>query len=143
MNNDLSSGNLTHMLSLTKSCRIKKAVLRVRGIKYKGAIKSPEISITPLNESNNFTGFVTNFVVDFHGFRNVISIGSEEIEKDGHIIEVRPWEGTNFAKNPLDSPFLIKTEKILITINSPVNANFFENHFYVTVISYPLNLTLS
>jgi hypothetical protein len=24
-----------------------------------------------------------------------------------------------------------------------VNANFFENHFYVTVISYPLNLTLS
>lgn len=128
-------GNFTYELSLSKSCRVKKAVLRIKGIRYEGSLKSLGVSITPVDK--------LNFIVDFHSFRTLTKV--EYKNPNIKITEVKQWGGINFLEKNIISEnlLLIKTEKVLVTLDTEVTPGSFEDNFHITIISYPLNLTLS
>lgn len=128
-------GNFTYELSLSKSCRVKKAVLRIKGIRYEGSLKSLGVSITPVDK--------LNFIVDFHSFRTLTKV--EYKNPNIKITEVKQWGGINFLEKNIISEnlLMIKTEKVLVTLDTEVTPGSFEDNFHITIISYPLNLTLS
>jgi len=128
-------GNFTYELSLSKSCRVKKAVLRIKGIRYEGRLKSLGVSITPVDK--------LNFIVDFHSFRTLTKV--EYKNPNIKITKVKQWGGINFLEKNIISEnlLMIKTEKVLITLDTEVTPGSFEDNFHITIISYPLNLTLS
>ncbi len=128
-------GNFTYELSLSKSCRVKKAVLRIKGIRYEGSLKSLGVSTTPVDK--------LNFIVDFHSFRTLTKV--EYKNPNIKITEVKQWGGINFLEKNIISEnlLLIKTEKVLVTLDTEVTPGSFEDNFHITIISYPLNLTLS
>jgi hypothetical protein len=128
-------GNFTYELSLSKSCRVKKAVLRIKGIRYEGRLKSLGVSITPVDKRI--------FIVDFHSFRTLTKV--EYKNPNIKITEVKQWGGISFLENNIlsENLLLIKTEKVLVTLDTEVTPSSFEDNFHITIISYPLNLTLS
>lgn len=145
-----SIGEFQKYLKLPIKSKIKKAILKVVSIRHKGPItpRSPGISTTFIYSDNSSI----QFVVDFHGFRNIYGIskkvGSESVN------EVKQWGGINFIdKDITESKHIygdyilfseVKTEKILVIFkHNSISHEDFKNNFQILTISYPFNVTFS